>query len=264
MNNIRIDNWKLLLEFLEPLCNKQHTYVGSPIQYRGHSCKDWKLDSSLFRIVRGDNISECKVEFYEKEAQQEFVSQAHLLDEKIAYNNSMNSIAVNVDMQHYSCPTRLVDWSGSPYIALYFAVVENIQHDGALYVWDASFYQANIKKLYPEFNGFESSTFLNFKKFDVIQLVFATKKNERLVRQQGCFSISNNILKSHCDLISEIGKKVNKESGLFKLEIPKELKMEFLSRLNMMNISSNSLFPGFDGLGRSIKESLLLRRWHKS
>jgi hypothetical protein len=84
-----------------------------------------------------------------------------------------------------------------------------------------------------------------------------------MVRQQGCFSVSNNLLKNHDDLITEIANKANSPSGLYKLEIPADLKLEFLARLKVMNITPDSLFPGLDGLGRTIKEALLLRRWKK-
>ncbi|MFZ8366156.1 hypothetical protein ACO1LR_13290, partial [Staphylococcus aureus] len=52
-------------------------------------------------------------------------------------------------------------------------------------------------------------------------------------------------------------------SGLYKLVIPKSLKLEFLARLKSMNITAESLFPGLDGFGKSIRESLLLRKWAK-
>jgi hypothetical protein len=72
--------------------------------------------------------------------------------------------------------------------------------------------------------------------------------------------MSNNILKSYCDLIDE-PLEWAEGSALHKFIIPSSLKLEFLARLKMMNISASSLFPGMDGLGRSIKEALLIRKW---
>ena len=41
-----------------------------------------------------------------------------------------------------------------------------------------------------------------------------------------------------------------------KFVIPSGLKPRFLANLQMMNITASVLFPGIDGLGRSIKEML--------
>jgi len=102
-----------------------------------------------------------------------------------------------------------------------------------------------------------------FKRHDIIEMIYTDRKNERTVRQQGTFSVSNNILRNHDDLIVEMAIKADKPSGLYKLEIPSHLKLEFLARLRQMNITSESLFPGLDGLGRTIRETLLLRKWKK-
>jgi hypothetical protein len=36
-------------------------------------------------------------------------------------------------MQHYKAPTRLLDWSYSPYLAAYFACSSNPNIDGAIW-----------------------------------------------------------------------------------------------------------------------------------
>lgn len=48
--------------------------------------------------------------------------------------------------------------------------------------------------------------------------------------------------------------------------MPKSLKAEFLKKLRLMNISSRSLFPGIDGLGRSMDEiaGIYSRDWVRS
>jgi hypothetical protein len=164
------------------------------------------------------------------------------------------------DMQHFSCPTRLLDWSESPYIALYFAVNENFEKDGAIFLWDYLRYRDKMNCKYKNHRDLKSKDILVHTDYDFLDIIYSLRKNNRIVRQQGSFSISNNILRYHDDVIIEAFE--NEEvSGLFKIIIPKELKLECLAKLRTMNISAETLFPGLDGLGRSIKEHLQLRKW---
>jgi FRG domain-containing protein len=44
-------------------------------------------------------------------------------------------------LRHYSVKTRLLDWSGSPYVAAYFAVHDQDTQDGALWSFDRVRYE---------------------------------------------------------------------------------------------------------------------------
>jgi len=263
MPELLITDWKMLTEFIENTVANFPDVTANFIQYRGQSDITWKLVPSLTRIVSGDEVSMEKALGYESQATLDFIAQVHLLDSKISYNKGDDTSSMYVDMQHYSCPTRLLDWTQSPYVALYFAVNDSFNSNGALFVWDWRVYKRNYKEMYPRDKEIRGIDILKYKERDIVELIFATKLNERIVRQQGCFSVSNNILKTHDDVVTDIATKAGKPSGLYKLEIPSELKLEFLARLKVMNITPESLFPGLDGLGRTIKEALLLRRWRK-
>ncbi|MEG0834692.1 MAG: FRG domain-containing protein, partial [Christensenellaceae bacterium] len=91
--------------------------------YRGMSDATYKLTAGLYR--RTSSNSE---KFYFNEIQVRCPEKLRMLDslEKLVY------------MQHYGCPTRLLDITSNPLVALYFACVDNSDKDGVVYEFETS------------------------------------------------------------------------------------------------------------------------------
>jgi hypothetical protein len=49
-------------------------------------------------------------------------------------------------LRHHEVPTRLLDWSLSPYVAAYFAVCDNDAYDGEIWSFDEPEYEKEGKK----------------------------------------------------------------------------------------------------------------------
>src|SRR5262249_26217196 len=102
--------------------------------YRGQVNQKWKLESSLFRELekKQENLQRCFQ--IEHDARNEFESQAHLHVNPSALPSQGDWLGWWALMQHYGAPTRLLDWTASPYVAAYFAVESGDETDGLVWV----------------------------------------------------------------------------------------------------------------------------------
>ena len=92
--------------------------------YRGHAKQEWQISPSIFRQVPD-------IQRYENQIIRELIS---TFPEQFAADRSMFDRLVR--MQHFGLPTRLLDMSRNPLVALYFACCEEPEEDGAIVVTD--------------------------------------------------------------------------------------------------------------------------------
>lgn len=87
--------------------------------YRGHSDTKYELKPNLYR----------KENFYVNEDK---IYREAIINNPQEFYNCHSTIEVLVKMQHYGIPTRLLDVTRNPLIALYFACRENPATDGEI------------------------------------------------------------------------------------------------------------------------------------
>ncbi len=120
-------------EYLKEIINiTQVDNLGHPYfqWYRGHANKEWELIPKIQRNFKGSEEELFRKErYYTNDFQSRasvFKSPALPIDE---YANWLTL------MQHYGLPTRLLDWSRSPLVALYFAVSDKSKYDQDGCIW---------------------------------------------------------------------------------------------------------------------------------
>ncbi|MHB8789039.1 MAG: FRG domain-containing protein [Desulfobulbaceae bacterium] len=226
--------------------------------YRGQSDESWELESSLHRAFKeSQKINESgtgkwkSINSYEHEKVMidKFKCNAHLYLSHLPKENDLLSwLSI---MQHYGAPTRLLDFTFSSYIALFFAL-----EDGE---GDASIYCINhhaIKNDDDEYFGKDRlevySTILDNKREGNICL-FAfepTFSNQRLLSQQGLFVATNTLLFTHEEILE---KYELEDNNVIKIIIPARLRYSGLRKLNQLNINSAIIYPGIDGFCKTMR-----------
>jgi|SRR3974390_1312068 len=218
------------------------------VWFRGHADKAWDLVPSLGRKTDG-----VKAEVY---LIKKFRQNATLL---------MNHVPTNdwdwlFIMQHHGVPTRLLDWTESPLVALYFAVSEKPKHDGALWCLlpTALNSHSKIKPEYssdipsiddPVINNYSPKTLVGeaSSRLDPIAIL-APRNTSRIQAQMGVFTIM------HRDPMSvhEVGDKKH----AWRYVIPKASKPQITRELSVLGITQFSLFPELPSIGAMLTQSL--------
>jgi FRG domain-containing protein len=106
------------------------TYV-----FRGQADASWPLEPSLLRRMRSVTNRGYAHEI-EQLLENEFMAQGALFPEVRSVWPVLLA-APRIErwafMQHHSCPTRLLDWTASAFVAAYFAVEQFPYTDGAIF-----------------------------------------------------------------------------------------------------------------------------------
>jgi hypothetical protein len=213
--------------------------------YRGHSSFSWKLTPGLFRIEEIP-ITAMPPERFEKEYllgefQKEAIPFTNYLPQDV-----LEWIAL---AQHHHLPTRLLDWTESPLVALFFAVNdpnnrENDEEDGIVWSLAAFVLQGGL------FNSFEEIDQAIRNRPN--NIYFPRHISPRISAQQGCFTVHSRPEKGGYVPLEERAEAGDRSIVLTKCVIPAERKAHFRLELNRLGINYFALFPDLDGLSRKL------------
>lgn len=228
--------------------------------FRGHSQAGWVLQPSLFRscsLLRPDEIRQ-----FEKDALTRWEGEEAIFFKPDQLpSGSLGRLMV---MQHYGCPTRLLDWSADPLKAAFFACVDDLDHDGCLWCIDRSWVKKLMKTQYPTKPYMLTPYPFGDDVLDPVgadhPIVFIAQKSEyskRLSDQEAWFTFSPNIPLSHCDVLNRLAK--TERTGCCRILIEASVKPRLIEYCRDNGIARFSLFQDPDGLGKDIKDNLRLR-----
>ena len=259
-------------KFEEAICKMEYRYW----VFRGHGNIDWRIEPTLARYYRSHQHNIKTASFYPREGDsvEKFRKSAHLyLHHLPADKDWLSWLAV---MQHFGAPTRLIDFTFSPYAALFFALekstsdiklgetVESKDLESKYRPYEVHAIHLRSVRLHaqpilghggpPKTDDYligqrgQSKRFVGFFEGDW--------RNQRQTAQQGLFMVPSTIdmdietyLKSCPTTSTDFP-----GSAWVRFQFPGGLKAysKMVLRLLRANVTAEALFPGLDGAARSI------------
>jgi len=260
----RIDSWddinKLAREHAQD--RGQRAWI-----YRGQRSNDPNLKTSLERCYERQGVLGANRRRLESELLREFKRAYHQYAHHLPTPDSVVEwLSV---MQHHGAPTRLLDFTYSIYVAVYFALERLKKEDKecALWVVDGKWVlnesvEALVRNGKPEAKRLlelmQESTEkicseVLFDSPDVKSAIPLNpfRLNERLRIQKGVFLVPTDIGTSFMDNLRALPG-YGQDDHVVQYILPASVREEAIEALYYMNISRTSLFPGLDGYAQSL------------
>lgn len=217
--------------------------VKAPVWFRGQADANWRLMPKFLRNTPTQS------ELY---LMSKFKQSATLL----LSHPPKNDFEWLYLMQHYAVPTRLLDWTESPLVALYFTIDQLPSSDGALWVLLPTVLnqKSNYRPDYQlEIPSFEDEHLKNYLPETVSSenrsrlypmAALAPRNSARMQSQQGVFTISHR----EPTPIEDVGAAGAERDYIWKYRIPFNSKVDIRRELKVLGVSRFQLFPELDSL----------------
>lgn len=285
MKDLIINNVCDYLEVIETIRDTYptDTIINSPVTthllFRGISDSTYPLIPGVLR----KDITMIENKTIENEKYTAWVAERYILKDFIAEARGYIKDISSDDYyrwseyaQHYGVPTRYLDWTSNPLVALYFACKNNETKNSCVWLLHL--------KNYIRFSGFQKikkkENRLKYTLGEVINQLIMDEEiidypivykpyyiDNRMSAQSSFFMVWGNKSDSLDALIPpenymhynkqfepvKVYGKDQEQHVVLKLNINSDRKLPFLRELDMMGINEKTLFPGLDGIGRYLE-----------
>jgi hypothetical protein len=220
----------------------------SPNAFRGDNRCNRSLQTGLMRLGGDTGAKERHlIRNYRKYARRSFVG-----DDSV-----WNWLAL---AQHHGLPTRLLDWTYSPYVALHFVTArpQAMDVDGEVWIMDVRRVHEELPGALRDLLRAEGSDVFTGEMLSrvtdsldgLVELAeepFALfleppSLDDRIINQAALFSLMSTQAAQLGDWLED------RPEAVRRVVIPADLKWEVRDRLDQINLTERVLFPGLDGL----------------
>ena len=228
---------------------------------RGHPRLYGRLVPSIDRGPR-EHLSRLEKLSFERRSIELFRSTARFFahpGEEHALGDDFMTLMV---LRHYGVPTRLLDWSASPFVAAYFAVSDDVSEDGEIWAFDEPLYEKRGAEQWepcPETKGGDGQFQAGLTAFAVTEpcdwfiCAFYTGF-PRQNAQKGAYSATARFGLDHAQSIAAL---LRDNSRHHRYVVPSKLKIELQKLLrDRYGIWRGSLYPDTAGAAETVRSNL--------
>ena len=158
--------------------------------------------------------------------------------------------------QHFGAPTRLLDWTTNPLVALYFATFSgkfvDDQHDGVVYIYKAETDDFIRDKIGLNTSDDEAPMFKQDLFSSKVRFISPRFVDARIRNQKGLFSIQEN---PETSFIANCRKE-----SISKMTVPRAIKVTLARYLHGIGITHDFIMPDFAGFCLNSRLPISLQR----
>lgn len=243
----KLSSWKYFSDYVNQELLDYTSYV-----FRGHADSLWKLEPTLDRVIKNPESSKrsLHLENFKYEVRGRRGPNPSIMQDE----NDWWALG-----QHHGLHTPLLDWTESPFVALYFAASNAHKlRTNSLAVF--AFFQHSANVFNNAITNDPNVALVNDRKPTVKIVKPLSDENRRLVSQRGLFTRGPN----NMDIESWVNKYNTYKGGemsLIKIIIPNSGIQDCLRYLNRMNINHSTLFPDLSGASDYCNKHLTINKY---
>lgn len=216
--------------------------------FRGHQDSNWKLSPAVKRDYDPDG---------ERNLTHRFRSRAGVRHERLpAYDDLPSWLAL---MQHYGLPTRLLDWTRSPMVALFFALDGSFRvaqpTDATLWILEP--HALNVAQGFePVTAALNASMYADLIKpaydhkspeLGTVAAAMVSETDQRMFVQQGCFTVHSTD--------SPLEQLSLPDKVLTKVRIPSKHVRQLSFDVEICGFRRGDLFPDLQNLAYELRKT---------
>jgi hypothetical protein len=254
----KLDSFSKVLKTIETFQEKNET-----AWYRGCGRASYQLKPTLYRHPSKTNANE--LHDLEKRIASVFTQRSP----PFVPQSFVNEWDRMFFMQHYGIPTRLLDWTESPFVAMYFALTtcqrdanNIVSDDVALWMLDPSswnqgalsditFLGGVLDQDQGQVKSYSPSMDLDQRK-EMPIMIYGTHNSPRIVAQRGMFALFGKSLEPMETLYQQ---QSMKSGCLEKIEIPRQCVDSIAHSLFRKGISDSTVYPDLSGLSMELRRT---------